>query len=647
MKKRIETPEQIKAAALLVDPGAVLEGNEWKMLNPTRKDKNRGSFGINATTGRWLDGADQNPKARGNSAAALLMFAKGISHAEAMKLLSKPSTAPVVAPAPAPRPAAARLQAAPKDAPPPTPSPSVGWTHGGSWAYRNEQGLIVMWVLRYDPPADLVAKKVCHPYHWVPGKGWIMGDPPGPLPLYNQDQLAARPDAPVLLCEGEKSADAAAKLFPNHVCITSSHGASGAKKTDFSPAKGRAITISPDNDAPGMGYAEDVTALAYAAGATSVSIVEIPSYWPDGWDLADKPPKGVTLKDLRKLVKAAALVPKPKTLFDLVESATDFVAKPVPPIEFLVGSWLTASSLSMIFAPRGLGKSWFAYWLAICMARGERFFAWPVYRKCRVLYVDGEMTTAHIQKRIRLLAGKQIPAGLDILSSEALWQEGKPLNFNDTSSHQRFQEMLDALAEAGRKPEAIIVDNLSCLTAGKDENSNTDQDGLLQWLMGLRHQGYAVPMLHHSGKNGEQRGASRREDWLDTVIRLDEPKNLPEPAKGACFTISFTKYREEQPDPFALTVQLGSSSNGMAEWKIIQPLSDTACLIEAIHNHPDASQNTIAGIAGISTGGIKAKLADLVKRGLLDMTIKGNKHTYTVTNAGFAEITPSSRKYSS
>jgi ABC-type uncharacterized transport system permease subunit len=43
--------------------------------------------------------------------------------------------------------------------------------------------------------------------------GWKAKAPPEPRPLYGLDRLAARPAAPVLLCEGEKASDAAGGLL--------------------------------------------------------------------------------------------------------------------------------------------------------------------------------------------------------------------------------------------------------------------------------------------------------------------------------------------------------------------------------------------------------------------------------------------------
>jgi len=56
----------------------------------------------------------------------------------------------------------------------------------------------------------------------------------------------------VIVCEGEKAADAAIELFPDHVAVTSPHGSQGAEKADWSPLSRRDVTIWPDADEAGI-----------------------------------------------------------------------------------------------------------------------------------------------------------------------------------------------------------------------------------------------------------------------------------------------------------------------------------------------------------------------------------------------------------
>jgi putative DNA primase/helicase len=72
------------------------------------------------------------------------------------------------------------------------------------------------------------------------------------------------------------------------------------------------------------------------------------------------------------------------------------------------------------------------------------------------------------------------------------------------------------------------------------------------WLLKLRRKGIAVLLIHHAGVNGRQRGTSRREDSLDTVIGLRRPQDYS-PQQGARFEVHFEKLRQlagEGAQPF-------------------------------------------------------------------------------------------------
>lgn len=177
----------------------------------------------------------------------------------------------------------------PPDAPPPPASHFKLGKPTSRWRYTDAAGRILGFVDRYDPPDS---EKVFRPliYALPAGGGaakWRWESWPAPRPLYGLQQLAERPDAPVVVCEGEKSADAAGALLPTMAMIASSNGSKGAGKTDWSPLRGRRVIIWPDADTPGLEYAKAVAELAAAAGAVSVAIVSPPSGCKVGWDAAD------------------------------------------------------------------------------------------------------------------------------------------------------------------------------------------------------------------------------------------------------------------------------------------------------------------------------------------------------------------------
>jgi putative DNA primase/helicase len=82
-------------------------------------------------------------------------------------------------------------------------------------------------------------------------RGWRMKGFPAPRPLHGLQSLAQRPDAPVLLVEGGKTACTAAEVFENYVAVTWCGGAKAIDKADLTPLTGRTVILWPDADAEG------------------------------------------------------------------------------------------------------------------------------------------------------------------------------------------------------------------------------------------------------------------------------------------------------------------------------------------------------------------------------------------------------------
>ena len=175
-----------------------------------------------------------------------------------------------------------RAQPKPKPAAPIPPEalaerPSAHPKHGtpsATWEYRDAGGRPLAYVCRFDPAKG---RKQFAPLTWSKARGWQWKAPPEPRPLYRLDALAARPDALVVLCEGEKSADAAAALLPDMAATATMNGAQAPAKSDLSPLKGRQVFIWPDHDTAGADYARTVAELAHKAGAASVSVLDLAS----------------------------------------------------------------------------------------------------------------------------------------------------------------------------------------------------------------------------------------------------------------------------------------------------------------------------------------------------------------------------------
>lgn len=176
----------------------------------------------------------------------------------------------------------------------------------GTWAYYTPEGDKIGYVLRFDYEGDgNEQKKEYKPVTFCrTGNGrssWVFQGFPQPHPLYRQPDFLAKPNAPVIVTEGEKTADAAARLFPDHVCTTAPHGANSAKKADWSLLKGRVVILAPDADEAGDGYLADAAEAAKNAGATELHVLmprEINPDAGDKWDLADAEAEGFTAEQV-------------------------------------------------------------------------------------------------------------------------------------------------------------------------------------------------------------------------------------------------------------------------------------------------------------------------------------------------------------
>jgi hypothetical protein len=146
--------------------------------------------------------------------------------------------------------------------------------------YADREGNPLYWRVRAKHPDG---RKFIRPFH-ADGDGFVMGEPEflAGKPLYRL--RAINPDGPIMFVEGEKDADALAKIGIN---VTTSGGATSAKDADLSLIAGCSCRIWPDNDEPGAKYAAEMAARLLEIGCT-VEIVDVAALdLPDKGDAVD------------------------------------------------------------------------------------------------------------------------------------------------------------------------------------------------------------------------------------------------------------------------------------------------------------------------------------------------------------------------
>lgn len=205
----------------------------------------------------------------------------------------------------APKPKGEWVCPVPADAPDARASHNHHGKPSGSWRYCDAGGVLIHWVCRFDKPDG--SKEILPQTLWRDGErlGWRWGAPPVPRPLYGLDRLALAPAAPVLIVEGEKTADAAAGLFLGFAVASWSGGSKAVSKADWAALAGRRVAILPDADTPGREASHAVRKAALAAGAEGAAIVQLPASLPAAWDCADPFPPNFTQRDLLGLIGAA------------------------------------------------------------------------------------------------------------------------------------------------------------------------------------------------------------------------------------------------------------------------------------------------------------------------------------------------------
>lgn len=207
-----------------------------------------------------------------------------------------------------------------------------------------------------------------------------------------------------------------------------------------------------------------------------------------------------------RCIQEAKETDKPKARGIVTVDLTEFLATELPPREAILLPWLLKQALAMIYAWRGVGKTYVALWIAYMVAAGGEVLGWKATTARKVLYVDGEMPAKALQERLaRIVKSTDLePApGMLRLITPDLQHACIP----DLATRQG-QRAIEAVM--GKDTELLILDNLSCLVRrGGRENEAESWLSVAEWTLSLRARGVSVLFIHHSGKDGAINGVPR------------------------------------------------------------------------------------------------------------------------------------------
>ncbi len=292
----------------------------------------------------------------------------------------------------------------------------------------------------------------------------------------------------------------------------------------------------------------------------------------------------------------------------------------------ILSPWLSEQTIVLTPGWRGIGKTWFALGVSDAITRGVNFGPWGTITPVPVLYVDGEMAIQDIKERV------------DILAISATEKRKEPLLiFSDFYGNSLGLPKANLLNHKWRNAikemcldwsvKLLVLDNLSSLCPGIDENSKMEWDPINQWLIDLRFSGLSVIMLHHVNKGGGQRGTSGREDNIDISIHLTQPSDYV-PEDGARFIVKFSKARIRTADlPLIQDTEFQLKEiGGKLEWVYSGTKKKNKVEVLRLLSEK-VSQTEIAEIVGLSKGRVSQLRLSLIEDEYLtkkgEITMKG------------------------
>ena len=389
----------------------------------------------------------------------------------------------------------------------------------------------------------------------------------------NRLPLAIESGEPVLFVEGEKDVEAAEEL--GFVADTNPGGAGKLTADQARRFRGARVAVIPDQDPPGIRGARRSAATLEAAGAEVRVLAPLGGEPGSGFDLTDwveeerkRAPEDWRdrcrehlLRAVEDAFKQARGLARPRSI-----EVRDLLNLTLPPREWILEHFIQEKDIAMIYARRGVGKTYAAQAIAWAVVTGGAWLRFEVKKPTGVLYIDGEMPREDLQSRFRSIAeSSQVELIKPLrLLSEDLDDQVLP-SLATADGQQVVRAELDAIPEIG----LVIIDAVTtlCHDANAGESDSKSWDSMQSWLLSLRRRGVASLILHHSGKTGDQRGTSKREDVMTQVIRLDRPQDY-RPEEGARFEFRFTKSRGVLGKAArAMEVQLtGGGPRGALEW---------------------------------------------------------------------------------
>lgn len=352
------------------------------------------------------------------------------------------------------------------------------------------------------------------------------------LPPYNWE-VVTEDIKQVLICEGEKTADALASC--NTIPVVTGGGAKDINNRDWTCLKGKQVILCRDNDESGETWLQDLSQVLAFDYECDVLQAEIPDKWGEKDDFADWAHEYQD-KDSFLTWCLGNHVPMAPPIGCKTFGQMDGEDYKTP--TWLVENLLAEGNQCIAYAKAGHGKSLFIGALLSNLASGHNFagFNVPFAKKC--LLIDGEMSLPELQKRYRKYFKTIKNPKMENLMIASVFFDDNPIgNLSDPENRQKLIQLIKYA-----KPDLIVLDNYFTLWSPEDHNSaDSWQEEVMEILHFCRKRQIAVIVIDHSNKSSRSHslfGSSVKVVTMDLVLRGEQSED-----EDGIFTWHFEKAR--------------------------------------------------------------------------------------------------------
>lgn len=282
------------------------------------------------------------------------------------------------------------------------------------------------------------------------------------------------------------------------------------------------------------------------------------------------PRKGISIKPVKagttlSMAEGLRRVSNSSDFAHAVLTEGEMMGMEIPERRFIIRDFITEESITEVNGHRGGGKTWLCDIIGNEVTWGGSICGWKVEQPVNTMIIDGEMQIKLLQERLKMMNKgrdwRKKPATLFIYPENYAYRIGlRRANILDEKWREQIGELV-----VGLRIKLLIIDNLSSLAPGIDENDKLAFDPVNRWMVELRFNGCSIIMAHHTGKSGEQRGTSAHEDHADTCLLLSKPRGYTQDM-GCKFVLAATKDREFLFKGVSKTLVLIDGEQGRVEF---------------------------------------------------------------------------------